>query len=244
MQMLGRGGRAGPDHGVLGVLGARGGVGASVLAAAVARRYARSGSAAVVDLSRAGGGLDVLLGIEQVPGLRWPDLVDARGAVDGAALTARLPRWGRCVVLSVDHACPGPPPPEVERDVLTALATSTRCTVLDLDRAQVLADPAVLELCRAVVLVVPRDVSGVAAALALRPTLAGAVRDLRLVVRGPAPGGMGVAEVGQAVGLMPCAALGTDAGVRAAVERGVGPVSRRGPLARVVDAVVVDGGSR
>ncbi len=237
MQMWRRGGRAGPEPGVLGVLGARGGVGASVLAAAVARCCAWSGSAAVVDLSRAGGGLDVLLGIEQVPGLRWPDLVAARGAVDGVALTARLPRWERCAVLSADRARPGAPPPEAEHDVLTALAAATRCTVLDLDRAQVLADPAVLDLCRAVVLVVPRDVSGVAAALAVRPTLVAAVRDVRLVVRGPAPGGMGVAEVGQAVGMTVRAALGTDAGVRAAVERGVGPVCGRGSLARVVDAV-------
>src|SRR5450756_3160863 len=48
----------------VGVMAARGGVGASCLAASLAAESARTRPTALVDLDLGGGGLDVLLGIE------------------------------------------------------------------------------------------------------------------------------------------------------------------------------------
>lgn len=236
--------RARTAHGgVVGVVGARGGAGASTFAAALAHRLARRGSAALVDLERTGGGLDVLVGLESADGLRWPDLAGARGEVAGAELVALLPGWGGCTVLSADRARPGPPPAAAVADVLGALASHVDHVVLDLDRADVTERSGVLALCGLVLVVVPRDLRGVAGALALRPALVEAVEDVRLVVRGPAPGGLSALELAHVVDLPLGASMAADRAVAAACERGGGPAGpglRRGPLLRAVARLAED----
>lgn len=123
--------------GVVGVLGARGGAGATVTAAALAAELARRGTAVLVDTGP-GPSLDTVLGLEAHPGLRWPDLGGARGAVDPVLLAGNLMRWGRCAVLPTDDARPGPPPAAALADVLRALRSAYGSVVLDLDRAALL----------------------------------------------------------------------------------------------------------
>ncbi|WP_227424004.1 septum site-determining protein Ssd [Pengzhenrongella sicca] len=221
---------------VVGVVGARGGLGASSLAAALARRLARGGSTpvALVDLDGAGGGLDVLLGLEEAGGLRWPDLRGARGDVVGDELTALLPRWSGVTVLSADRSRPGAPGAEVLAAVLDALGACHAHVVLDLDRAQAVAgDPA--RRCAVLFVLAGRDLRSVAGVLALRAAALGAVADVRLVVRGPAPGGLGVLELAHVVDLPVAASMRPQRGHAAALERGGGPVApARGPLARAV----------
>src|SRR5450759_5675681 len=90
---------------IIGVAGGSGGVGASVLTAAIAVRAALAGLRPVcLDGDRLGGGLDVTLGIEQEPGVRWPDLAGVRGRVDGSELLRRLPSVDDVSVLSFDRA--------------------------------------------------------------------------------------------------------------------------------------------
>jgi len=221
---------------VIGVVGARGGVGASSLAAALASRFARGqGSAALVDLDVSGGGIDVLLGIEAADGLRWPDLSDARGEVSGDELTAVLPRWEGVTVLSADRARPGPAADDVVAAVLDALVTSHDRVVLDLDRRAALAAADVVARCETALVVASRDVRSVAGVLALREALVGLVADVRLVVRGPAPGGLGVLELAHVVDLPVAASMRVQRGFDAELERGGGPVARRrGSFARAV----------
>jgi len=226
---------------VIGVVGARGGIGASSLAAALARRLARgrpgaSAPVALADLDGAGGGLDVLLGMEGIDGLRWPDLRGARGEVSGPELTALLPRWSGVTVLSADRTRPGAPRAEVVEDVLDALVTSHDEVVLDLGRDSVLAGHGPLDRCAVVLVLATRDVRAVAGVLALRAAVLAAVPDVRLVVRGPAPGGLGVLELAHVVDLPLAASMGPQRGFDAGLERGGGPAPRRrGPLARAVD---------
>lgn len=223
--------------GVIGVVGARGGAGASTFAAALAHRLARSSATVLVDLDRAGGGIDVVVGIEGSGGVRWPDLVDARGTVDARDLAGLLPRWGDCSVLSADRSRPGPPPTAALPDVLDALRGEHASVVLDLDRSDVLDRGAVLASCRTVLVVVPRDLLAVAGALALRPALVDLVPDVRLVVRGPAPGGLGALELAHVVDLPIAVSMACDGRLAAAGERGGGPVLRRGALGRAVARV-------
>jgi hypothetical protein len=223
-------GRAGAR--VVGVLGARGGVGTSVLAAGLAQRLSRETAAALVSLDRASVGLDLLLGTERVPGGRWPDLAGARGEVQGVDVVELLPRWGACAVLGASSSGAGVPDEDVVRDVLRGLGAVLGAVVLDLDRGDVLAGRSVP--CDVVVVVVPRDLAGVAGALALLARLPTA--PVVLVARGPAPGGMGVAEVGRALGLPVAASWRDDARVASSVEHGGLRVAGR--TARVVSAVV------
>lgn len=221
---------------VVGVVGARGGAWASSFAALLAAGLRRRGATVLVDLARAGGGLDVALGIEDVDGLRWPDLVDARGELPTAELTALLPRWSGVAVLSADRSRPGAPPSEAVPDVLAALAAEHAVVLLDLDRGDVMEASPPLRICDTVLVVAPRDLAGAAGAVALRPGLAQAVVDVRLVTRGPAPGGLGGLELAEAVDLPWQAELPTDRGMAAAVERGGGPDAGR-RLGRVVRGV-------
>ncbi|WPF66319.1 MULTISPECIES: septum site-determining protein Ssd [unclassified Corynebacterium] len=89
-----------PRGRVLGVLGAVGGVGTSTLAAAVAREAAREHRAVLLDAVDHSGGLDLLMGCEDAPGARWPDLHVAEGSLAAEDLLAALPHSGEVAVLS------------------------------------------------------------------------------------------------------------------------------------------------
>lgn len=222
------GGSRGADGvGVVGVVGARGGAGATTVAALLARSVARRRPTVLVEAGP-GPSLDTVLGTEAHPGLRWPDLTGARGAVDPGLLAGNLMRWGRCAVLPTDDERPGAAPADVLPDVLTALARAYASVVVDLDRTAVLSGDGVrsapLAVCRRVLLVTPRDVPAVAGARLVRDTLADQAADLGIVTRGPAPGGLGPDEVGAALGLRVVGSLPWVRGLGAAVDRGAGPV--------------------
>ena len=68
---------------MFGVVGGSGGVGASTFAAVLAAVTAR---AMLVDIDVVGGGIDVLLGIEDVPGARWSGLRVGGGRLDPGSL--------------------------------------------------------------------------------------------------------------------------------------------------------------
>jgi secretion/DNA translocation related CpaE-like protein len=221
---------------VVGVVAGRGGAGASTLAAGVARRLASRTATALVDLDRASGGIDVLLGLESADGVRWPDLADARGDVSGADVLALLPRWGSVAVLSADRERPVPPEPAVVADVLHALTSAAGALVLDLDRASIVAGESLVGACDAVLVVAARDLRTVAGVLALRPHLRDARVPHWLVARGPAPAGLGVAELADAVDLPLLGALPADRGLSAALEHG--GVPSRGRTSRAVARLV------
>src|SRR5699024_8361927 len=74
------------------VVGASGGVGASTLAASIARIVcAAQGAALLIDAIPVSGGIDLLLGLEAAPGARWPDISLGTGAIDATDVAAALP---------------------------------------------------------------------------------------------------------------------------------------------------------
>ncbi|WP_231505135.1 pilus assembly protein FlpE [Cellulomonas sp. URHE0023] len=200
---------------VLGVVAARGGAGASTLAAAVARELSRRTATVLVELDRGSGGIDVLLGLEGTDGMRWPDLRDARGDVPGADVLALLPRWGSCAVLSADRLRPGAPEPAVVVDVLHGLCAEVGAVVLDLERAAVVAGESLVSACDVVLVVARRDLRSVAGILAMRPFLDGPRAGL--AVRGAGP--LGVSEMAAAVDLPVLATVRNDRRLAAALER-------------------------
>lgn len=144
---------------VIAFMPASGGVGSSTLAAAVAVRAAAAGRSSVaVDLDRLSGRLDVVFGLEQEPGWRWPDLAEVAGVVDGGGLAAELPVACGVPVLSGGGAgwkAPGSGKGvgdgtdgrwlETLPDVVAGLADAHELTVLDLPRdVAVLASVALL----------------------------------------------------------------------------------------------------
>jgi hypothetical protein len=148
---------------VIGIVGGSGGVGASVFAAVLA---ATGGAGVLVDLDPIAGGLDVLLGIEDVAGARWSGLRLGGGHLDPRVLVDGLPRWSSVAVLSADILPDG-------GAVSQVLAAACRAgpVVVDLGRWDSPARAAALQCCALTVLVSGADVRSVTGARAVRLAL-------------------------------------------------------------------------
>lgn len=196
------------------MVGGSGGSGASAVVAALA---VAAGSSVIVDLDVLGGGIELSLGIESVPGARWSGLHAEGGRIDPAALQAGLPRWAQTPVLSCDRR---EIDPAAVPSVLAA-AGELGTTVVDLGRADTAARRSALERCGLVVLVARGSVPGVAGARAMRVAIeAGVERPVRwrLVC---AEGVVSSKRVGHVVGIADAVPLPTDRALAAAADHGV-----------------------
>lgn len=119
------------------LVGGRGGVGTSVLAATFALVAARRGlRTLLVDGDPLGGGLDLVLGVEQTPGARWPAFTGVRGRLNPTALHDSLPGLSRsglphdlCVLSWTGHPTPAPPPTRPNTPAAPAPAARARSTL-------------------------------------------------------------------------------------------------------------------
>ncbi|MCI2421966.1 CpaE-like family protein [Saccharopolyspora sp. K220] len=238
------------DGRVLAVLGGCGGAGASVLATATAVAAARNGERSLlVDCDPLGGGVDLAVGAEAAEGLRWSGLAVNAGRLAANALHEALPTRrigsGSLAVLSCDRDGPSRGlTPEAVRAVLGAGRRAGDTVVCDLPRTLPEAAVAGLREADLAVVVVPAEVRACAAAAravaGIREQVAGPIR---LVVRGPAPGGLRTADVARAVGAEVLAVMRAQPRLSAVLDRGglatAGP-ARRGPVARAAREVLTE----
>jgi secretion/DNA translocation related CpaE-like protein len=243
------------DGRLVALVGARGGAGASVLAAAVAVAGVRAGPGVLLaDCDPWGAGQDLLFGLESDPGLRWPDLAA------GPALGGRVP------IAALHQALPSmtdrPPARNAKKGaVLSVLSFGKNASV----RGSVQALDSILEACRhageLVVVDAPREPDSAAdhaieradlvvlvAAADLPSCYAGLRVSRRLeklnprvvtVVRGPSPGGLGPAEVAAAVELPLLVSMRPQPRLARDLEHGKPPGSDpRTPLARAATQVL------
>ncbi|WP_233498743.1 septum site-determining protein Ssd [Blastococcus sp. TF02A-26] len=222
--------------------GACGGAGASTLATAVALVAAGRGGSLLVDGDPWGGGLDLLLGVENAEGLRWPDLDGLRGRVSGEAVMAALPTVAGVGVLAASRSAAVAPCPEAVAAVVDAGRAGGWPVVVDLPRGPLPADgvaEAVLAEADLAVLVVPARVR---AACAARVLVDGPESSpwssARLVVR-RVPGGLAPDEVADVVGRPVLAELAHDRSATVRGERGEPPpVGARSPAGAAARAVL------
>ncbi|MEU6221134.1 septum site-determining protein Ssd [Streptomyces sp. NPDC047022] len=219
----------------VGVIGGRGGAGASTLACALAVTSAREGRRTLlVDADPLGGGLDVLLGGETTKGLRWPAFAASRGRVGGGALEESLPELHALRVLSWDRGDTVAIPPQAVRAVLAAGRRRGGAVVVDLPRR---VDEGVVEVLAQVdvgVLVVPAELRAVAAARRVASAVGMVLGDLRVAVRGPFVHGLDDREVAHLMGLP---LVGEVPSETAPPDGSVPPGgAARGPLARFCSA--------
>jgi secretion/DNA translocation related CpaE-like protein len=227
--------REGPRAGrVIAVTGGRGGAGASTFATALAQI---ASAALLVDLDPWGGGIDLLLGSESVPGLRWPDLSLRGGRLAWAAVRDALPNHRGVSVLSgTRHGH------EMDAGAAEAVVDAGRrggmLVICDLPRRMTSAVSGTLDCADLVVVITTCDVRGVAAASAVAPVLCGVNPNVGLVVRGPTPGGLRAAEAAQAAGLPLLAAMRPEPMLAEHLERGGLRLRRRSPLGAAAHAVL------
>lgn len=235
-------GPARDDGVVIGIIGGRGGAGASVLAAAVAFRAERfGGGGLLVDCDPLGGGVDVLLGAEQLDGPRWPEL-DLGGRISMTALSEALPRRkytaGELSFVSYGRGGLGPGPNAIE-SVLCAGRRSGRTVVCDLPRYFGPETEAIVALADLVVVVVPAELRACAAAKQVLARLESHAARVGVCVRGPSPAGLAPAEIAMAVDAPLVASMGRERSVSLALERGEFVPKHRGQLATAAADVLV-----
>jgi secretion/DNA translocation related CpaE-like protein len=162
---------------VIGVLAGCGGAGASTFAAVLAG--CAGPPAFLLDCDPLGGGIDVLLGCEQVPGPRWGQVRLRGGPLDPQLLLSGLPCWQEVRFLAADSQ------QQLTEFTVSAVidaAAAVAPTVLDLPRTGSSARQAALDRCDLVVLVTPAEVRAATAAAMIAPGLD--ERRTALVVRG------------------------------------------------------------
>ncbi|MFF1835067.1 septum site-determining protein Ssd [Streptomyces sp. NPDC058231] len=222
----------------VGVIGGRGGAGASTLACALALASARAGRRTLlIDGDPLGGGIDVLLGGERAEGMRWPDFAHSKGRLGGGALEESLPAlhglrvlsWGRDDWVTI--------PAQAMEAVLAAARRLGGVVVVDLPRR---VDEPVAEALAQLdlgLLVVPGELRAVAAAKRVASMAGMVLDDLRVVARGPYAAGLDGRWVARALDLPLAGELPVESGLLGAQDSGVPPGSgSRGPLSRFCTA--------
>ncbi|MGC4933439.1 septum site-determining protein Ssd [Gordonia sp. DT30] len=225
--------------GGLAVLSAHGGAGASVLSAATALAAGDAGEQVLLlDADDLGGGLDLILGIEDRAGLRWQDLTLEGGAVNGQALHSALPRVDDRVAVLTSRRDDSQP---IHADAVLATLDAGRghgdLVVVDLPRADTDVVRGVVESVDLVLLVTSATVAGCAAATQVAERLLTRAADLALAVRGPSPGGLRAAQIADAVDMRLVASYRPDPRLPARLEDGRPHIAARGPLGRAAQAV-------
>ncbi|MFB4305099.1 septum site-determining protein Ssd [Actinomadura sp. GTD37] len=224
------------------VVGARGGAGASVLAAALGLAAAGQGlRTLLVDADPFGGGIDLMLGLEEHEGVRWHDLAERRGRLNTAALHETLPRAGDLSVLSWRRGEPVPVSDEAVRALLDAAARGFDLVIADVPRYPGDVGRAALRAADVTFLLVPAEVRATVAADGLAAALRRDTADLRLVVQGPAPGGLTPDAVAHALDIPSAGAFERDRRLPAATDEGaLERACRRGPLPDFCAKILAD----
>jgi secretion/DNA translocation related CpaE-like protein len=228
-------------HGrVLGVVGGRGGAGASVLASGLAVTAKRAGlRTLLVDADPLGGGLDLVLGWEDLDGLRWPALSEADGRIDAAALVGALPNRGGLVVLSWDRGEMVGLPPQAMAATMDAGRRACDLVVVDLPRQFDDAAVVALQAADRVYLVVPAEIRAAAAAARIAALTRLHCADVALIVRGPTPGRLRARDIADSLHLPLAGTLRPEPALCRSLEQGVAPTSKgRGPLAALCQRLV------
>ena len=227
----------GPARGLtLSVIGGSGGAGATTFACALGQVAGRTGPSVVVDADPLGPGVDRVLGLDLVEGVRWDGIGHATGRLSARALRESLPRRAGVAALTW-YA--GPQPPSLQafavREVISAARRGHDTVVVDLPRGHdPLVDEIVCRCDRLLVMVVPTV-----------PGLAGAVRMCRrfvdhgtvaTVVRG---GSIDDEALHRLTGVPVAVRMPDQRGLCEAIDLGLGPVrTRRAPLGRAAREVL------
>ena len=219
---------------VVAVIGGRGGAGASLLAVAVAQA---ANDSLLVDVDPWAGGIDLLVGAETTPGVRWPDLALRGGRLTWSAVRDALPQHRGISMLSGTRRGR-----ELDAAAVQAVVEAGRrggaTVVCDLPRRLTDAVEIALDTADLVVVVTPCDVRACAATATIVPVLAGINPNIGLVVRGPSPGGLRAEEVAAIAAVPLVASMKPDPGLSEQLEHGGLRLGRRSALAAAARRVL------
>lgn len=213
----------------VGVVGGSGGAGATTFACALATVAAREGEVCLIDTDPLGPGVDRVLGMDALDGVRWDALEQTSGRMGARSLSEALPRREGLGVLTWSAGSAGPLQPFAAREAMSAATRGHDVVVLDLPRTGGELTEELMARCQHLVVVVRATVPGLASA-ARFTRRARETGPVSLVVRG---GGVDALEAARLVGSPVLTAMSDQRGVDESVDLGCGPLrSRRCVLAR------------
>jgi secretion/DNA translocation related CpaE-like protein len=219
---------------VVAVIGGCGGAGASLFAVTLAQA---ASDAMLVDLDPWSGGIDLLVGAETTPGVRWPDLALQGGRLTWSAVRDALPRHRGLSLLSGTRRGY-----ELDGGAVQAVLDAGRrggaTVVCDLARRMTDAVETVLETADLAVVVSPCNVRACAATATAVPVLAAINPNIGLVVRGPSPGGLRADEVATIAEVPLLAAMKPHPRLAEQLEHGGLRLGRRSGLAAAARRVL------
>ncbi|MBA2444984.1 MAG: hypothetical protein H0V49_06600 [Nocardioidaceae bacterium] len=208
------------------VIGARGGAGASTLAAGLAMVAARRGeSTMLVDLDQLSGGIELLMGCEDAAGFRWPEVSSTSGRVSATALRGALPSADGVAVLSWTRFHEMEIQPSTARAMVNAGQRASTVVVLDLSRRVDDVGAEAISTADVVLLVSTCDVRSTAGAARMSALLRPMAPDVRLVVR-TAGGQLDARSLAEAVQLPLVGTVPTLRAVSRGINDGLGPPAR------------------
>jgi secretion/DNA translocation related CpaE-like protein len=210
----------GPGGLILGITGGCGGAGATTAAIWIAQAAAAMGARVLlVDGDPWGGGLELAIAAEEAPGLRWPDLSEARGSIDPGQLSDSLPVSGGFSFLSwpASREQPVPVAAATTTGVLDAARRGYELVVVDIGRGTGPLQSYAWD-CDRIMMVVPAQLKAAVAAVRLLqefPPIEAA-----LLVRGRPGAALDGSLISEAIGLPVQGRVPELRGVSAAMESG------------------------
>lgn len=220
-----------PGGCVIGVVGGRGGAGASVFAAALSLA-AKDDEALLIDCDPLGGGLDLLLGKELAKGSRWPDLSLDGGRIALSELKSALPSYkhahGCFPYVSCDRDGRAPTG-EAIASVVDAGRRAGKVVICDLPRRLDGLQP-VITRADLIAVVVPAELRACVAARRIVTSLGDRMDRAKLLVRGPAPGDLHPTEAAHWVRIPLLTSMPPERHLDKAIDAGAFAPRPRGPL--------------
>ncbi|WP_348537379.1 septum site-determining protein Ssd [Paenarthrobacter sp. OM7] len=235
-----------PDPGgmVMGIIGGSGGAGATTTAIWLAQAAADHGvSTMLIDGDPWGGGLELAVTAEDIPGLRWPDFSETRGSIDPAQFRDSLPFAGGFAYLSWPGTRDAIHSPDTRAvaAVMDAARRSFELILVDIGRSGEGVRNLAWDCDRMVLLAKAHLKSAVAAGRILNelPPI-----DAGLVVRGSSASSVDAGLIAESLGLPLLGVLPEVRGVAAGTELGrILEFGRRRPVNRFALSVLgFDGG--
>lgn len=221
------------------VVGGSGGVGATTFAAALARTAASTTRRTVLlDADPLGGGIDRVVGVEELEGIRWESLVESTGRFSSRSLREALPQQDGLAVLAWGQGPRRVLDAFAVREVLSAAQRGSDLVVVDLPRHLDAVATEVLARCDHVLLVSGLTVPAVVASSRVAAQLRESGRQVSLVTRGRSTA-LGPEEVAATLEIPLAASMRDQRRLEESIDLGLGPVhARRAPLARAAASVL------
>lgn len=208
---------------IIGVLGASGGIGTSLVASCIAAQLvSKRSSVLLTEGQLISGGLDVLWGIEDTKGFRIPDLKNQKNLINLQEVLRSIPKSSGVYVLSTDSKLATPNSDFGK--IFKNLRGITDFQIIDFPNCDHHEFVDLLETCDELALIVGSTIRSTSAANQLIqsfPKLSGA----KLVIRNLPGTNLDGMRIAKTLGMNLCTTIQTDSRIVEQLEQGISPAN-------------------